>query len=196
MASRSGTGIEMDLDRVPQREADMTPYELLLSESQERMLLVAEAGREQEVLDVFAKWDLDAALVGRVTNDGKMRVRWHGEIVVDIPVDPVAASSPVYERPARGRLAAPLLDLRVPSEAARRGASARLPNLCSRCGCTAVRPARAGATVLVPAATPASCASRAERGLASRPTATRATARRTRISARCTRWPRPRATWR
>ncbi len=98
MASRSGTGIEMDLDRVPQRESGMSPYELLLSESQERMLLVAEAGREQEILDVFAKWDLDAALVGRVTSDGRMRVRWHGASVVDIPVDPVAASSPVYER--------------------------------------------------------------------------------------------------
>ena len=139
MASRSGTGIEMDLDRVPQRETDMTPYELLLSESQERMLLVAEAGREQEILDVFEKWDLDAALVGRVTNDGRMRVRWHGETVVDIPVDPVAASSPVYERP-RARPAdfeqRQRLDLAdVPIE---RDPSAALlellgsPNLCSR----------------------------------------------------------------
>jgi phosphoribosylformylglycinamidine synthase len=99
MASRSNTGIEMDLDRVPQRETGMTPYELLLSESQERMLLVAEAGRESELLSVFDKWDLDSAVVGRVTDDGHMRVRWHGEVVVDIPVDPVARSAPVYERP-------------------------------------------------------------------------------------------------
>ncbi|MEX2209253.1 MAG: phosphoribosylformylglycinamidine synthase subunit PurL [Myxococcota bacterium] len=139
MASRSGTGIEMDLDRVPQRETHMTPYELLLSESQERMLLVAEAGREQEILDVFAKWDLDAALVGRVTNDGKMRVRWHGEIVVDIPVDPVAASSPVYERPQARPAdfeARQILDLAtVPPEPDPSGALLELlgsPNLCSR----------------------------------------------------------------
>ena len=139
MASRSGTGIEMDLDRVPQRESEMTPYELLLSESQERMLLVAEAGREREILDVFAKWDLDAALVGRVTDDGRMRVRWHGRTVVDIPVDPIAASSPVYERPrarpadfeARQRL-----DLAaLPVERDPSGALLALlasPNLCSR----------------------------------------------------------------
>jgi phosphoribosylformylglycinamidine synthase len=89
----------MDLDRVPQRAEGMTPYELLLSESQERMLLVAKAGREQEVCDIFARWDLDAAVVGCVTGDGRMRVRCHGETVVDIPVDPVAASSPELDRP-------------------------------------------------------------------------------------------------
>jgi len=139
MASRSGTGIEMDLDRVPQRETEMTPYELLLSESQERMLLVATAGREHEVLEVFAKWDLDAALVGRVTNDGRMRVRWHGATVVDIPVDPIAASSPVYER-ARAQPAdfeeRQRLDLAaVPPEPDPSGALLELlgsPNLCSR----------------------------------------------------------------
>jgi phosphoribosylformylglycinamidine synthase II len=101
MASRAGTGIEMDLDLVPQRAANMTPYELLLSESQERMLLVTRGGAEQRVLDVFARWDLDAVVVGRVTGDGRMRVRWHGETVVDIPVDPVAESAPCYERPLR-----------------------------------------------------------------------------------------------
>ncbi len=99
MASHAGTGIELDLDLVPQRETRMTPYELLLSESQERMLLVAKAGREQEVLEVFRRWDLDAVVVGRVTEGGRMRVRWHGETVVDIPVDPVAKSSPEYDRP-------------------------------------------------------------------------------------------------
>jgi phosphoribosylformylglycinamidine synthase len=101
MASNSGTGIELDLDRVPQREAGMTPYELLLSESQERMLLVARAGEEERVFDIFRRWDLDAAVVGRVTEGGRMRVRWHGETVVDIPVDPVARSSPELDRPVR-----------------------------------------------------------------------------------------------
>ena len=101
MASRAGTGIEMDLDRVPQRAAGMTPYELLLSESQERMLLVARQGAEERVRAIFADWDLEAVVVGRVTGDGRMRVRWHGETVVDIPVDPVAQSAPLYDRPLR-----------------------------------------------------------------------------------------------
>jgi phosphoribosylformylglycinamidine synthase len=101
MASNAGTGIELDLDRVPQREKRMTPYELLLSESQERMLLVAKQGREAEVQQIFERWDLDAEVVGRVTDDGRMRIRWHGEQVVDIPVDPVARSSPELDRPTR-----------------------------------------------------------------------------------------------
>ncbi len=101
MASRAGTGIEMDLDRVPQRAANMTPYELLLSESQERMLLVTRQGAEQRVCERFARWDLEAVVVGRVTDDGRMKVRWHSETVVDIPVDPVAENAPCYERPTR-----------------------------------------------------------------------------------------------
>ncbi len=99
MASSAGTGIELDLDRVPQRQAGMTPYELLLSESQERMLLVAGRGREEEVLEIFRRWDLDASVVGTVTDDGRMRIRFHGETVVDIPVDPVAKSAPELDRP-------------------------------------------------------------------------------------------------
>jgi phosphoribosylformylglycinamidine synthase len=101
MASNSGTGIELDLDAVPQRETGMTPYELLLSESQERMLLVAKAGKEDEVFEIFDRWDLDAAVVGRVVEGGRMKVRWHAETVVDIPVDPVAASSPELDRPTQ-----------------------------------------------------------------------------------------------
>ena len=139
MASRSGTGIEMDLDRVPQRETNMSAYELLLSESQERMLLVAEAGREKEILDVFAKWDLDAAIVGRVTDDGRMRVRWHGAVVVDIPVDPIAANAPVYDRPKVQPAdfeSRRTLDLAaLPAESDPSGALLQLlasPNLCSR----------------------------------------------------------------
>jgi phosphoribosylformylglycinamidine synthase II len=99
MASNSGTGIELDLDRVPQRETGMTPYELLLSESQERMLMVARVGQEERVREIFERWDLDFAVVGVVTDDGRMRIRWHGDTVVDIPVDPVAKSSPELDRP-------------------------------------------------------------------------------------------------
>ncbi|MGM0575588.1 MAG: phosphoribosylformylglycinamidine synthase subunit PurL [Myxococcota bacterium] len=99
MADRAGTGLEMDLDRVPQRAADMDPYEMMLSESQERMLLVARQGREEEVLDIFRKWDLDAVVVGRVTDTGRVHVRWHGDLVADIPVGPIGAEAPKYERP-------------------------------------------------------------------------------------------------
>ena len=101
MASAAGTGIELELDSVPQREAGMTAYELLLSESQERMLMVATAGREQEVVEIFERWDLDVAVVGRVSGDGRMRIRSRGRSVVDIPVDPVAKSSPEIDRPKR-----------------------------------------------------------------------------------------------
>jgi phosphoribosylformylglycinamidine synthase len=99
MPARAGTGAEIDLDRVPQRERDMTPYEILLSESQERMLLVVERGREAEVLRVFAKWELDAVPVGRVTADGLLRVRMHGEVVAEVPVLALTDEAPVYERP-------------------------------------------------------------------------------------------------
>lgn len=99
MASSAGTGIELDLDRVPQREEGLTPYELLLSESQERMLLVAERGREGELARVFEKWDLEFAIVGRVTDDGFVRVSWKGEPVVAIPVGPIASDAPIYDRP-------------------------------------------------------------------------------------------------
>ncbi len=101
MASNSGTGIEMDLDSVPRRAEGMTPYELLLSESQERMLLVARDGSEDAVCEVFRRWGLDATVVGRVTDSGRMRVRSGGRVVVDIPVDPVAASSPELDREFR-----------------------------------------------------------------------------------------------
>jgi len=103
MASRGGTGIEIDLAKVPQRETGMTPYEIMLSESQERMLLVAENGREHEVLAVFKKWGLDAMVVGQVTNGGLMRVKDHGKTVAEIPAHPLAEEGPVYNRP----LAAP-----------------------------------------------------------------------------------------
>jgi phosphoribosylformylglycinamidine synthase len=99
MASRGGTGIEIDLAKVPQRESGMTPYEIMLSESQERMLLVAEKGREREVLDVFKKWGLDAVVVGEVTDGGLLRVKDRGNLAAEIPAHPLAEEGPVYRRP-------------------------------------------------------------------------------------------------
>jgi phosphoribosylformylglycinamidine synthase subunit PurL len=99
MASRGGAGIEIDLARVPQRETGMTPYEMMLSESQERMLLVAERGREREVFEVFHKWGLDAVEIGRVTGDGKLRVLNHGVVAAEIPAHALAEEGPRYERP-------------------------------------------------------------------------------------------------
>ncbi len=101
MGSRGGTGIEIELGKVPQRETGMTPYEIMLSESQERMLLVAERGREAEVLAVFAKWGLDAVVIGTVTSDGLLRVRQHGAVVAEIPAHPLAEEGPVYSRPMK-----------------------------------------------------------------------------------------------
>ena len=99
MGARGEVGIEIELDRVPQRETGMTPYEIMLSESQERMLLVAQKGREDEVFRVFQKWGLDAVEVGRVTNDGKMRVLQHGEVVAEIPNEALTDDAPLYKRP-------------------------------------------------------------------------------------------------
>jgi phosphoribosylformylglycinamidine synthase subunit PurL len=99
MASRGGLGIEIELACVPQREPGMTAYEMMLSESQERMLLVAERGREEEVLKVFAKWGLDAVEIGRITEDGLVRVLHRTEIVAEIPAHALAEEGPVYQRP-------------------------------------------------------------------------------------------------
>jgi phosphoribosylformylglycinamidine synthase subunit PurL len=99
MGARGHVGIEIELDRVPQRESGMTPYEIMLSESQERMLLVAQKGREQEVFRVFEKWGLDAVEVGRVTTDDRLRVLEHGKIVAEIPNQALTDDAPVYRRP-------------------------------------------------------------------------------------------------
>ncbi len=99
MGSRAGTGVEIDLMYVPQRESGMTPYEMMLSESQERMLLVAEKGREHRVFDVFKKWGLDAVQIGTVTGDGKLRVKNHGEVFAEIPNSALADEAPRYDRP-------------------------------------------------------------------------------------------------
>ncbi len=118
-ASRGGTGVEIDLAKVPQREPGMTPYETLLSESQERMLIIAHAGREAEVRGVFAKWDLPCAEIGRVTDDGVMRVLNHGKLVAEIPARPLAEEAPVYHREARAPEGFPVapLDLATVPEA-------------------------------------------------------------------------------
>ncbi|MGH1480453.1 MAG: phosphoribosylformylglycinamidine synthase subunit PurL [Geminicoccales bacterium] len=99
MASRGGVGIEMDLDRVPMRETGMTPYEIMLSESQERMLMVLREGAEAKAEAIIKKWGLDFVAVGKVTDTGSMVLRWHGDTVADVPIDPISGASPVYERP-------------------------------------------------------------------------------------------------
>jgi phosphoribosylformylglycinamidine synthase len=100
-ASRGNSGIEIDLARVPQREPGMTPYETMLSESQERMLIIVREGHEKTVTDIFEKWDLPCALIGRVTDDGMMRVKDHGITVAEIPAKKLADEAPLYKREAR-----------------------------------------------------------------------------------------------
>ncbi len=98
MAGRGGSGIELEMADVPVREAGMTPYEILLSESQERMLVVAHPGREHEVQAILEKWELEAEVIGRVTDDGKFRILEHGQVVADIPALPLTEGCPTYER--------------------------------------------------------------------------------------------------
>jgi phosphoribosylformylglycinamidine synthase subunit PurL len=99
MGARGGVGVEIELDHIPQRETGMSSYEIMLSESQERMLLVAEKGREKEVLDVFSKWGLDATIAGQVIAENRMRVWQHGELVADIPNESLTDDAPLYHRP-------------------------------------------------------------------------------------------------
>ncbi len=101
MASKAGSGIEMNLDLVPQRETGMTPYEMMLSESQERMLLVVEKGREDEIKAIFEHWNLHAVEVGVVTDDRRLRLLHNGEVVADVPVDALAEDAPVYHKPSQ-----------------------------------------------------------------------------------------------
>ncbi len=99
MASKGGAGIELDLDQVPAREEAMSPYDFMLSESQERMLMVLKPGREHEAKRIFDKWGLDAAVIGKTTDSGNLTLRWHGNIVCDLPLGPLADEAPKYERP-------------------------------------------------------------------------------------------------
>ncbi|WP_433956872.1 phosphoribosylformylglycinamidine synthase subunit PurL [Cytobacillus horneckiae] len=98
MASKAGSGIEMNLDLVPQREKGMTAYEMMLSESQERMLIVVKKGREQEIVDLFSKYDLEAVSIGHVTDDKQLRLIHQGEVVADVPADALAEEAPVYHK--------------------------------------------------------------------------------------------------
>ncbi|HSH37531.1 MAG TPA: phosphoribosylformylglycinamidine synthase subunit PurL [Chthoniobacterales bacterium] len=110
-ASRGGTGVEIDLAKVPKRETGMTPYETLLSESQERMLIIAKSGKEQVVRDIFDKWDVPCAEIGRVTDDGMMRVRNNGTVAAEIPAKPLADEAPLYTREFEAPQPAAPLDL-------------------------------------------------------------------------------------
>ena len=136
MASKGGSGIELDLDKVPQREAGMTAYDMMLSESQERMLAVLKPGREDEAARIFEKWELDFAVVGVTTDTSRLVVKHHGEIVADMPVHALAEEGPVYERDYERRApAAPLekgaFDPKKPiAESLKRLLSS--PDLCSR----------------------------------------------------------------
>jgi phosphoribosylformylglycinamidine synthase subunit PurL len=100
MASKAGSGMEMNLDDIPQRETGMTAYEMMLSESQERMLIVVKKGREPEIIDLFLKYGLEAVVVGQVTGDKCLRLIHHGEVVADVPVDALAEDAPVYHKPS------------------------------------------------------------------------------------------------
>ena len=118
MAGRSGSGMKMYLDRVPMRETGMTPYELMLSESQERMLICAKKGCEQKILEIFKKWDLDAEIIGEVTSSGVMELYWHGELAGEIPIAPLSEASPVLNRPtARPKYLDEIKNLQIPGNA-------------------------------------------------------------------------------
>ncbi len=101
MGARSGTGVEIDVDLVPQRETGMSAYEMMLSESQERMLIVARAGHEREVIEIFKKWELDAVVIGRVTDDQMLRVKQGGKVVAEIPNTALTDEAPKYNRPIK-----------------------------------------------------------------------------------------------
>jgi phosphoribosylformylglycinamidine synthase subunit PurL len=135
MAARGGCGIELDLDRVPLRERGMTAYEIMLSESQERMLMVLREGREDEARAVFERWGLDFAVVGRVTGTGRMVVRYGGEVAADLPVAPISGASPVYERPVERAAPPAPADEHGPAAVPHREALLRLlasPDLASK----------------------------------------------------------------
>ena len=99
MAGKSGSGMIMNLDQVPAREEGMTPYDFMLSESRERMLVCVNKGKEQEVIEIFEKWDLDVAVIGEVTDTGRMELTWYGETVCDMPIAPVSEEAPILDRP-------------------------------------------------------------------------------------------------
>jgi phosphoribosylformylglycinamidine synthase len=99
MSGKGGTGIELNLENVPQRETGMTPYEIMLSESQERMLMIIKPERENFAKQIFEKWGLDFAVIGIVTNSGRVVIKMNGEVYADIPSEPLSESAPEYDRP-------------------------------------------------------------------------------------------------
>lgn len=129
MASKGGVGVELDLDRVPRREENMTAYEMMLSESQERMLMVIEPGREDEARKIFEKWALDFAVIGKLTDTGHMILRHKGEVVADLPIDPLAVASPEYDRPWEATPAAPTVSRAVAEKVAALDAMEALKSL-------------------------------------------------------------------
>ncbi len=136
MAGKGGMGIELDLDSVPQREAGMSAYEMMLSESQERMLMVLHPGREAEAERIFRKWELDFAVIGRLTDTGRIVVRHRGAVEADIPLAPLESEAPLYRRPTAETPKQPVLDpASIPDPIGIRAALLRLlacPDLCSR----------------------------------------------------------------
>jgi phosphoribosylformylglycinamidine synthase len=138
MADKGGVGVDLDLDRVPVRETGMTAYEMMLSESQERMLIVLKPGGEDAAARIFQKWELDFAMIGRTTDSGRLVLRHGGAVVGDIPIGPLVGAAPVYERPWVATPARPVLDpASVPAPDDPLRALARLlamPDLCSKRG--------------------------------------------------------------
>ncbi len=135
MASKGGCGVELWLDQVPCRETGMTPYEMMLSESQERMLMILQPGREDVARRIFEKWDLDFAIIGKLTDSGRMVLKMHGETVGELPIDPLAQASPEYDRPWTPTPKLPLLAAdAVPAVAPVEALKTLMasPDLCSR----------------------------------------------------------------
>ena len=136
MAGKGGMGIELDLDAVPQRESGMTAYEMMLSESQERMLMILKPGREAEAERIFRKWELDFAVIGRLTDSGRIVIRHKGQVEADIPLAPLESEAPLYRRPTAETPKPPVLDpAGIPDPAGLAAALKRLvacPDLCSR----------------------------------------------------------------
>ncbi|TWS97557.1 phosphoribosylformylglycinamidine synthase subunit PurL [Reyranella sp. CPCC 100927] len=165
MADKGELGLEIALDKVPMRETGMNPYELMLSESQERMLMVLKPGREDQARRIFEKWELDFAVIGHLTDTRRMVLRWHGDVVANIPIPPVVTEAPVYERPWTATPLPPALD--AAGIAAPKDYAAALlqlvgsPDQCSKAwvwrqydhlimGNTAIRPGGDAAVVRVP----------------------------------------------
>src|SRR5438874_3760576 len=135
MASKGGVGIRLDMNKVPCREEGMTPYEMMLSESQERMLMVLKRGREAQAEAIFRKWELDFAVIGVTTDTGRLLVKHKGEVAADIPVDALSEEAPVYRRPFSATPPSSVAQLHISTAADISSCLLKLlalPDLCSR----------------------------------------------------------------